>query len=366
LSLFARPPEKRDLPIYPVVPFSDDAPQRGIAAVSGALSRQKCVKIFPGYLSCKEEARSAASTLMIIDFHTHIGDLRSERLLTQHVPISVDDLIARLDDEGIDQAVVLPWPMAPEAVTFPGLFSPLPDLVSQIRAAASRPERLIPFGNVDPRWGGNSPRADFSWLFARFREMGCRGIGEVTANIPFDDPRVINLFRQCGAWKFPVTIESAGPGEGRYGFVDEVGSPHLERLLQEAPETVVIGHGPGFWADMGAGITTAEKSSYPKGPIVEEGSVPRLLRAYPQLHADISAGSGFNALTRDPDYGVRFLNEFQDKLLFGTDVCFGGMEGRTPHLAYLRQLRAEERLSPEAYDKITHRNALRLLALATA
>lgn len=297
---------------------------------------------------------------MIIDMHTHIGDLRSPGMLDR-TPLTPENLIARLDDEGIDKAVVLPWPACPEAVVFPGLFDPQPDIISQIRAAARYPDRLILFGNADPRWGGNSSRTDFSYLLERFVEMGCVGMGEVSANIYFDDPRVVNLFRQCGQWRLPVTIESTGPGEGRYGFIDEVGSPHLERLLQQVPETTVIGHGPGFWADISADLTTEAKSGYPKGPIAEEGSVPRLLRTYPHLYADISAGSGYNALTRDPAFGVRFFNEFQDKLMFGTDVCFGDMQGRMPHLRYLRQLLAEGMLSQEAFDKITFRNAMRIL-----
>jgi len=277
------------------------------------------------------------------------------------VPITVENLIARLDEEGIDKAVVLPWPACPEAVTFPGLFAPEPDVVSQIRAAARHPDRLIPFGNADPRWGGNSSRTDFSWLLERFVEMGCVGMGEVSANIYFDDPRVANLFRQCGQFDLPVTIESTGPGEGHYGFIDEVGSSHLERLLQQVPETLIVGHGPGFWADIGVGVTAEGKSGYPKGPITQEGSVPRLLRTHFNLYADISAGSGYNALTRDEEYGVRFLNEFQDRLLFGTDVCFGDAEGRAPHLNYLRGLLSENKISQQAFDKITFRNALRIL-----
>jgi predicted TIM-barrel fold metal-dependent hydrolase len=299
---------------------------------------------------------------MIIDVHTHIGDLRSPGSLGR-TPITPENLITRLDEEGIDRAVVLPWPPCPEAVTFPGLFAPEPDVVGQIRAAARHPDRLIPFGNADPRWGGNSSHTDFSYLLERFVEMGCVGVGEVSANLYFDDPRVVNLFRQCGEWGLPVTIESTGPGEGRYGFIDEVGSPHLERLLQQVPETIIIGHGPGFWADIAGGVTTEEKSGYPRGPIAEEGSVPRLFRTYPNLYADTSANSGYNALTRDEVYGVRFLNEFQDRLMFGTDVCFGDPEGRMPHLHYLRRLLAEGALSLEAFEKITFRNALHILKI---
>lgn len=299
---------------------------------------------------------------MIIDVHTHIGDLRSPAHKTMHrAPITVENLIARLDDEGIDKAIVLPWPACPEAVEFPGLFFSGPDVVSQIRAAARYPDRLIPFGNADPRWGGNSPHVDFSWLLERFMELGCVGMGEVSANIYFDDSRTINLFRQCGKWGLPVTIESTGPGEGHYGFIDDVGSPHLEELLQQVPETIIIGHGPGFWADIGSGLTVEEKSGYPKGPITNEGSVPRLLRTYPNLYADISAGSGYNALTRDKAFGIHFLNEFHDRLLFGTDVCFGDAEGRTAHLCYLQELLRDGMISHETFDRITFRNALRLL-----
>lgn len=297
---------------------------------------------------------------MIVDMHTHIGDLRAPWSLDRR-PVAVEDLIARMDQEGIDRAVVLPWPPCPEAVTFPALFGPLPDIVSQIREAARYPDRLIRFGNADPRWGGNSPRTDWSWLLERYVEMGCVGMGEVSANLPFDDPRVVNLFRQCGEWRLPVTFESAGPGEGRYGLVDEVGSPRLERLLQQAAQTTIIGHGPGFWAEIGAGLRPEEKSGYPRGPITGEGSLWRLLRAYPNLYADISAHSGFNALTRDPQWGLRFLIEFQDRLMFGTDVCFADPEGRMPHLEWLRGLRASGQISKDVWEKITYRNALCVL-----
>lgn len=297
---------------------------------------------------------------MIIDAHAHIGDLRSPSNLDR-TPITVEKLIARLDEEGIDKAVVLPWPACPEAVTFPGLFAPEPDIISQIRATLRYPDRLIPFGNADPRWGGNTSHTDFSWLLERFVEMGCVGMGEVSANMYFDDPRAVNLFRQCGQWDLPITIESTGPGEGHYGFIDDVGSPHLERLLQQVPETIIIGHGPGFWADIGGGLTVEEKSGYPKGPIRQEGSVPRLLRTYPNLYADISAMSGYNALTRDEAFAIRFLNEFQDRIIFGTDVCFGDERGRMPQLGYLRRLLDEGHITQEVFDKITYKNVLRVM-----
>ena len=220
---------------------------------------------------------------------------------------------------------------------------------------------MILFGNADPRWGGNSRDTDFSWLLERFAGMGCVGMGEVSANIRFDDPRTVNLFQQCGEWDLPVTIESTGAGEGHYGFIDDVGSPCLERLLQQVPGTIVIGHGPGFWADIGAGVSVEEKSGYPQGPITAEGSVPGLLRTHDNLYADLSAMSGYNALTRDEVFGIRFLNEFQDKLFFGTDMCFADPQGQMPQLTYLRRILAEGQISEAVFTKITSGNALRVL-----
>jgi len=297
---------------------------------------------------------------MIIDMHGHMGDLRSPSGL-ERTPITLENLIVFMGEQGIDKAALLPWPPCPEAITFPGLFSALPDIVSQIRSAATRPDRLIPFGNADPRWGGNSAGTDFSWLLERYVEMGCAGMGEVSANIYFDDPRTVNLFRQCGKYELPITIESTGPGEGQYGFIDLPGSPHLEHLLQLVPDTIIIGHGPGFWADIAAGLTPEAKSTYPPGPISKEGSVPRLLRRYPNLYADLSARSGLNALTRDPAFGIHFINEFQDKLLFGTDICFADREGRPPQLPFLRQLLAERKIDQTVFDKLTDQNPLRVM-----
>ncbi len=309
---------------------------------------------------------------MIIDFHAHIGDLRSPEDLKKS-PITLENLIERLDDEGIDKAVLLPVNVSPESCKAHGFFSPPSDIVSQLEAAARYSERLILFGNLDPRMGclgnlephqvDNPPKTDFSPFLKRFKEMGCVGIGEVTANLPLDDPRVINMFRQCGEWDMPVLFHCTGPGRGVYGLFDEVGLPRLEKLLKEAPDTTIIGHAPGFWAEIAGDIKPEEKFIYPKGPIEKEGSLPKLLRSCSNLYADISAGSGYNAISRDKTFGIQFLTEFQDKVLLGTDVCYGDKEGRMPHLSYLRNLLSDKLISREVFDKITGENALRILKL---
>jgi hypothetical protein len=138
--------------------------------------------------------------------------------------------------------------------------------------------------------------------------------------------------------------------------------PRFEHLLHAASETTAIAHGPGFWAEMGAWITPQQRWSYPKGPIGEEGATWHLLRTCPNLYADLSANSGHNAITRDPKAGVRFLIEFQDKLLFGTDTCSDDV--RMPQQKYLTSLREKDSITPQVFDKIMSGNALRLLGAA--
>jgi len=284
-----------------------------------------------------------------------------------HTPVTVDSLIRRLDAEGIDNAVLLPHGFTPEATGLAYLFSDHPGIVDQIKAVAPFADRIIPFGNLDPRmacFGDKRPDykpVDFSWLLEGFVEMGCVGIGEITANMPFDDPLVVNMMEQCGKWDLPVLFHGTGPGPGLYGLIDEVGSPRLERLLQQVPGTTFIGHATGFWAEVDGSITSDTKSTYVPGPITKEGSLPKLLRTYAHLFADISAKSGYNAISRDRDFGISFLNEFQDRILFGTDVTIGDERGIRPHLEYLNGLLNEGSIDKTVFDKITSGNALRIL-----
>ena len=42
---------------------------------------------------------------------------------------------------------------------------------------------------------------------------------------------------------------------------------------------------------------------------------------YPNLYGDLSAGSGANAMSRDPAFRDQFLIRRADRLLFGTDYA---------------------------------------------
>ena len=96
-------------------------------------------------------------------------------------------------------------------------------------------------------------------------------------------------------------------------------------------------------------------------PLDAEGAVPHLFRRYENLYGDLSAGSGCNALKRDPDYAVQFLTEFQDRLLFGTDICAPATP--TPLVDFLKGLWQSGRISDTVFWKVARENAVRLLHL---
>ena len=98
-----------------------------------------------------------------------------------------------------------------------------------------------------------------------------------------------------------------------------------------------------------------------KGKVIE-GVVPKLMRKYDNLYGDLSAGSGCNAIKRDEEYGIKFLNEFQDRLMFGIDT-YSTPDDPPPFMVYLKQLLAEKKISQELFDKISHGNAIRILNL---
>ena len=217
------------------------------------------------------------------------------------------------------------------------------------------PDRLVPFCNLDPRFVTNSPKADFMPLLSAYKELGCKGVGEFTANIPLDDPLNMNLFRQIEEIGFPLTFHLAPQVGGFYGCFDDPGLPRLEKVLKQFPRLIILGHSQVFWAEIGPLNNPDERKGYPKGPILKEGRLVELMRKYPNLNGDLSAGSGFNAISRDPEFGYRFLEEFQDRLYYGTD------HAKLPFVTYFRNLKEQHLISEEAYEKITWKNASRLL-----
>jgi len=103
---------------------------------------------------------------MVIDMHAHVGDYRWSPA-EERGPMSLEALVARMDDEGIDRAAVLPvYNASPEQLPWAYLAHDGMSVREQVPAAARHPGRLIPFGTMDPRWAA-TPIAPTSPIISR-------------------------------------------------------------------------------------------------------------------------------------------------------------------------------------------------------
>ncbi len=290
---------------------------------------------------------------MLIDIHVHAAKTRTVTRPNGLMYTTPPELIQLMDDHGIDMALVMTR-ANPECAY---RLVP-PEEVMEI--CALHPKRLIPTCNIDPRMVSNSPDSDLRRLLQYYKDAGHRSIGEYIANLPFDDPLNMNAFRQMEEVGLPVTFHVAPKMGGCYGCYDDAGLPRLEKVLKTFPKLRMFGHSQPFWAEISADVTEQSRSGYPKGK-VSPGRLVELFRNYPNLYGDLSAGSGFNAVSRDPDFGLAFMQEFQDRLFFGTDICYPGQ--KLDIVPWWRELREKKLLSADVHEKLSWRNANRELRL---
>ena len=253
---------------------------------------------------------------------------------------------------GIDHCTILPAPVGSSQTLLPGVM----DSVQARETAMRDPEHFSWFCNVEPDGTERTRKA-----LEQAKKDGALGVGEFGPMLPFDDPRVDHLLDCCAELSLPLLFHISPYGTNAYGVIDEKGLPGLEWALQRHPDTGFIAHSQPFWYELGVydpELPGAALNGFPFGPVTREGRAVELLRQYPNLYADLSATSGSNAILRDPDYGLRFLTEFQDRLLFGTDLL------NTVFLYPLAQMLdyalLAGRLDEIAYRKICRENAERL------
>lgn len=273
-------------------------------------------------------------------------------------------LVADMDEHGIEYAWLLSWEVPPfeDNVSYHGVLNPLNmradgthagiPLSDLLRARDRFPERFI-VGYCPHPTVGNAPKL----LAAAVKIHDVKVCGEWKFRVPFDDPRCLELFHVAGEWGLPVVLHLDVPyllkdGKRTYqpnwygGTVD-----NLERALQACPETTFIGHAPGFWREISADADT-DPAVYPRGPVVGRGRLYDLFDRYPNLFADLSAGSARYALERDPAHAVQFINRYNERLLFGRD--YYGQD--------LYRFLGSLPLSQEVVEKVYHQNAEGLAA----
>lgn len=285
---------------------------------------------------------------MYLDIHAHIYKYpfayqRKDNLVFP----TAEELVKVYDEMGIAKGVVQPLVNAEVYV---------PQSVGEIIEICKNSNgRFIPFCNLDPRVVHNSSDCDMGHLFEFYKDQGCVGLGEVLPNMAFDDPKLQNLFRNCERAGWPLLFDCSGQRNLGYGLWDDPGMPMLDASLSKFPDLVFIGHGPGFWKEIAP-------VGHKGGPIDKDGAVARLMRDHENMWVDLSANSGFGAITMDLEYTKHFFNEFWDRIMYGTDICFPKVP-QYDMMGIIERFHNEGVLNDEKYEAITHKNAERLLGL---
>ena len=271
----------------------------------------------------------------MIDLHQHIG----------HMGKTVDDILSHMTGLGASMSVLLPTNRRE---------SELSAADGACREAAEKyPDKFVWFCAPNPEEDDATDRmrADVA--------AGARGFGEHKVRLACDDARSMALYRLAGELGVPVLIH----------FEDanfNTGFANFENVLRLLSDTTFIGHAQTFWANISA--DDAGRSDYPKEKVARGGLTDRWLTEYPNLFADLSAGSGRNACERDVDFYRGFIARHRRKLIWGTDcpctdghgagwergICFGEQM-----LAYLRDLCEDN----ETFEDVTEGNLKRVLGM---
>jgi uncharacterized protein len=315
--------------------------------------------------------------------------------IDSHIHINMDGIyfnnfIKYLDKEKIDFCWMLNW----EEIN-PGLW-PYRNLTIEdvYQTFCKYPTRIIPFYAPDPH------RKDACTQIEYWYNKGIRGCGELKATLNWNSDEINILLQTVSKLRLPVVFHMEESRHEQIPFSSSIYDKtlfyitnskrkilsipkiivellvqnyvplkistnfyifpgymldfvSLELMLQKFPDISFIAHGPMFWKNISDNVA-GNTEMYPKGLIKQKGIIWRLLENYPNLYADISAFSGFNALKRDPTNAQIFLTTFEDKILYGTDNTMIGQK------EYLKSLR----LSLSTYQKIFGDNSYHIVGAA--
>ncbi|WP_287154921.1 amidohydrolase family protein [Candidatus Solincola tengchongensis] len=185
---------------------------------------------------------------MIIDAHTHLFPPRARerpasvseeeiafRLLFAsggQRMVSPEEMLSEMDSEGVDAAVLCPFPwMTLRACAENN------DYILEV--ASSHPGRFIPFAVANPRWG--RPAVEEA---RRCLEAGARGIGELHAQPQgfdlLDEGLVSPLVELAVEYGVPIMVHVNEPVGHTYPGKGPVTPETAYRLVRTYPEAVFI------------------------------------------------------------------------------------------------------------------------------
>jgi len=189
----------------------------------------------------------------------------------------------------------------------------------------------------------------------KYLKLGAKIIAEQKFGVECDSPHSEDIARLAQDYNVPVLLHFQ---HGTYNL----GYERFHRMLEKFPKVNFIGHAQTFWANIDKDHSD-QKNLCPKTKVTAGGLTDRYLKDYPNMFADMSAGSGLNSLIRDEDHTRGFLDRHQNTILYGSDCA--DTIGRGPGCQGAQTLAALRRLAPNpvALRKILFENSRKLFRL---
>ena len=274
----------------------------------------------------------AQERIPIIDIHQH----------THYSKRTDEALVAHQRKMGISKTILLP------AGSKYGLAAEAFGNDSVVAVAKKYPKEYVYFANELP----DIPEARA--VIEKYLKMGAIGIGEQKFPVEADSKHMQLIADIAKEYKVPVLMHFQH-GEYNYGI------ERFHTMLEKYKSVNFIGHAQTFWSNISK--DTDQKVMYPTGKVTPGGITDRLLADYPNMFADLSAGSGFNAFNRDRDHGREFIKRHQDKLLFGSDC--NDWEGEGKKCIGSNQIAQMKELCPDTkiLRKIFYQNSSKLFRI---
>jgi predicted TIM-barrel fold metal-dependent hydrolase len=272
----------------------------------------------------------------ILDFHQHTRYGSAQRRSDQQ-------LIAHQIYNGVTTSVLLPgegW-----------MLSQVGDNASCAALEADYPGQFVRFTCADP---AESRSLD---VLRGNLSRGAIGFGELKFPVAVDSPEMHRIYKLAEERGVPVLLHF------QYETYN-TGFERFENVLKAYPKVNFVGHAQSWWGNISADLKPLEM--YPTGPVRRGGLTDRLLQDYPNIYGDLSANSGLNAITRDPEFAGGFIERHSRKLIWASDCdCLDGKGAGTAdrYCIGARSLAALRKLAPNAdvFRRIVYENGTSLL-----
>jgi predicted TIM-barrel fold metal-dependent hydrolase len=305
---------------------------------SPALSRRDFLVGSAAALACTSLSRAAGAPEPVIDIHQHTnyGGKRDSAYLQVLAGRTDEQLRVHQRTMGVTKSILLPAGRTVNSdATHAGRSNGLEGTCTSNDACMELAKR---FPN-EFAFGANevSDLADAPAVVEKYLKLGACIIGEQKFGVECDSPAMQRLYQLAETYQVPILMHWQ-VASYNYGF------ERFHRMLEKYPRVNFIGHAQTWWANINKGYVDNPKALYPTGPVTAGGLTDRYLKDYPNMFADLSAGSGEAAFKRDPEHARAFIVRHQDKLLYGSDC--NDLTGEAAVCSGARQIAQVRAFSP--------------------